>query len=299
MRIAGVLALFASAFALPIGARAQSPYVASEPPPPESTRTSRVNPVLEQYRTAHAAWFTPDERARLDAIDLRGTWTGEPHTLRWLAADRALRQFAPIALDAVVRAREASHLRSAPGVIDTRTASLVMRDRVVAAAFRRRARIDTETAERFATRTATWGLDPPPDPNWRADERSLAADRAIIAAADAALHDDVGEVAAAAGEAAFAVGESERPRVVDAAIALLQDMATAAQAVPIREDGTAPSHVAAVDPLAPAPPNPPARARTRVARPRAHAPPPRVAPDPSPPVQPPSVGLDDFDALPP
>jgi hypothetical protein len=230
-----------------------------------------VNPVIEQFRTALAGWMTADERARLDAVDVRDTWTGEPHALRWLAADRALRQFAPMALDGIVRSRDAARLRSLPAVTDARGAAAVARERVIAAAVRRRARVDVETADRFALRIATWGIDPPAESGWRADERALAADRAVIAAADCAMRDDVAEAANAAQEAAAVLGDGdERARVVDAAIDLVRDMAFAARAVRIPDDFDVPIHVAAFDPFE-LPTVVPARPERHPVRRRAHA----------------------------
>jgi hypothetical protein len=230
-----------------------------------------VSPVIVQYRNALWRWFAPEERSRLDAIDASGTAGAEAHLLRFFAVDRALRRFAPMALDAVVRGREAVRLRALPPVVDERSASVAARSPVVLAAVRRRDHVANASAEALAraliehgpalSREGAPGLAP------QSAERLLAADRAVLAAADAAHFRDVGDVAEAALAAATAYGtDVDRAAVVDACVDLLRELVTVARESP---PVTAPSGYLppAVDPLAEALAEPPARAgRGRRAR---------------------------------
>ncbi len=103
------------------GARAQ-------PIPPRSPTPSTdpsVHPVVYAFHHGfHAAagdssrGVTADELARFDAITRTGTAHGRRLRLGLLAADRAVRYFAPVALEAIGRAPEAARLRALAPITD-------------------------------------------------------------------------------------------------------------------------------------------------------------------------------------
>jgi hypothetical protein len=224
------MALEGTSFAQDASHTAQSPGRQSSAQQ-ASTEVSapEVSVVIEQYRNALADWFTPDELERLEAVDLNGTGGADARVLRFVAIDRAFRRFAPMALDAVVRSRDAERLRELLPITDDRSAASAVRNRVVVAALRRRERVAVASADEMARAMCARGAGPVEaavatnDPG--VDERTTAAERAVVLTADAAKSRDLDDVAQAALAAATAYGtDVDRAAVVDATFDLLRDL---------------------------------------------------------------------------
>lgn len=87
-------------------------------------QTVPEQPVLRAYVQTLAAWMTPEERARLAALDYAGTDLGDAQRLRYLAADRIVRRLLPLALEArhePLLDRYAAALRRLPPLLDVDT----------------------------------------------------------------------------------------------------------------------------------------------------------------------------------
>lgn len=158
-------------------------------------------------------WMTPLERARLDAVDTSHTRRGDARELTLMAADRVTHVVLPIALDAAHRTAEAIRLRTSPAVIDratARSANAMVQSLPHLAA--------TPPSMQGAT-TGPLGCDQPI--TWASIALQQAGDRRFADRADVSM----------AFCAAARVG-GDRAALVDAAIGLVRDLATAARPAP-------------------------------------------------------------------
>lgn len=63
-------------------------------------REANLNPVLAAYSSAMTDWMDEDELAAVAELDLTDTMRGDPQRLRYIAADRTVREILPLALEA-------------------------------------------------------------------------------------------------------------------------------------------------------------------------------------------------------
>jgi hypothetical protein len=77
--------------------------------------------VIAEYRVTLVQRLSAADGARVDALDTRDTQRGSGRALSFLAADRAVRVFLPLALDALSRAPEAARLRRLAPLLDARS----------------------------------------------------------------------------------------------------------------------------------------------------------------------------------
>lgn len=79
-------------------------------------RAADAHPVLFAYWETVRFSLNDADRARMDAIDVKGTSAGRGERLAYLALDRAIRGFAPLLLDGTGRSAAAQELRGLPAV---------------------------------------------------------------------------------------------------------------------------------------------------------------------------------------
>lgn len=194
-----------------------------------------VHPSIATLRTALWYWLDEPGRRRLMAVDAQRTSTADTQRVQLFLADRALRRFAPMALAMLSRRAEAIALRSAPPVRTLADADAITRNAVVQRIVRRREAVDVATASGFARRLIRLGASI--NGTSSSDEdRQFAADRAVVAAADAARTRDAAEVALVIAETNLAYGtRAERSVVVDEAIHLLEEAVAIARGNPAVE----------------------------------------------------------------
>ncbi|MFO0558515.1 MAG: hypothetical protein U0269_10900 [Polyangiales bacterium] len=238
-----------------------------------------VHSTIAALRGALWHWLDETERRRLSAVDATRTSGAETATLQLFLADRALRRFAPMALAVLSRRNEAIALRRAAQLRTTSDADAVARNATVVRILRRREEVATATAATFARRLQRLGASiSPTTPS--EEDREFAADRAVVAAAEAARTRDPSEVAIAIAETNIAYGgRAARSVVVDEAIHLLEELVAIARGNPAVERPLPPLPVT-IDPdandlpigpstVASAPRTSARNARARSRRPRA------------------------------
>lgn len=237
----------------------------SEGAPPA---TDGTHPAIAMLRGALWYWLDTDERALLAAVDTSRTTMGDPAVVQRFLVDRALRRFAPMALAACRRRAEAVALRGVAPVSDDRAMDSVARMAVVARIVRRRQSVEVATVEQFAQRQLRLGASMPQGLTGEND-RDFAADRAVIAVAEAARLRDPAEIARVIAETSIAYGgRAERRVVVDEAVHLLEEATAIARGNPIVERPM-PHLPVSIDPDADMLPNGAlAAVRPRHARPR-------------------------------
>lgn len=101
-----------------------APHVAKSTAPTSAPTRPLLHPVLEAYVGTLEAFLEPDERTRLDALDLAGTLPGDAQRLRYLAADRVVHALLPRALEVAGDPRLSAHaerLRSLPPLLNRDT----------------------------------------------------------------------------------------------------------------------------------------------------------------------------------
>jgi hypothetical protein len=167
---------------------------------------------IAAIRGALASWLTAPERQRLAAVDTTSTCRGSTRVLMLLAADRVVRVLLPLALDGARRGADAARLRALPPVTDRASAR---RANAVVAAL---PYLGVEAPSTTAARTGPLGCDQP----------LVWASIALQQAGDARFADraDVGMAFCAAARV-----WGERAAVVEAAIALVRELADAARRV--------------------------------------------------------------------
>jgi hypothetical protein len=194
-----------------------------------------VHPTIAQLRGALWYWLDETERRRLMTVDAARTSGADTPTLQLFLADRAVRRFAPMALAVLSRRAEAIALRGSGAIRTVTAADAVVRMPVVARVLRRREQVATATAASFARRMERLGPAITPG-NPSEDDRQHAADRAVVAAAEAARTRDAAEVALTIAETGIAYGgRAERSVVVDEAIHLLEELVAVARGTPAVE----------------------------------------------------------------
>ena len=187
-------------------------YVTGEP---WSDHPRCACPVVTRYAMRLNDRLTKDERQRLIPYIVRiagSRATREVEQQRaYLAATRAVKRFAPLALDARGLGEQAAALRALPDITDRRTA-LGAKTAAAAAA----ADADADAAAAYAAADAAAYA--------AADAADAAADAAD--AADAAAAADAADAADAAADAAYAAADAADARrtVVDEALACLDAM---------------------------------------------------------------------------
>jgi uncharacterized protein (DUF2267 family) len=201
--------------------------------PPREAQS--VHPTIATLRGALWYWLDETERQRLHTVDATQTSGGDTTTLQLFLADRALRRFAPMALAVRSRRHEAIALRRAAPLRTIDDAVAVARNPTVLRILRRREYVETSTAATFARRLQRLGaaiVSTTPSE----EDREFAADRAVIAAAEAARTRDPTEVAMAIAETNIAYGgRAARSIIVDEAIHLLEELVAIARGNPAVE----------------------------------------------------------------
>lgn len=194
-----------------------------------------VHPTIAALRGALWYWLDETERRRLTTVDASRTSAAETATLQLFLADRALRRFAPMALAVLSRRTEALALRGSPRLRTMTDADAVARNTTVQRILRRREEVATATAATFARRLQRLGASIAPTiPS--EEDREFAADRAVVAAAEAARTRDPAEVAIVIAETNIAYGgRAARSVVVDEAIHLLEELVAIARGNPAVE----------------------------------------------------------------
>jgi hypothetical protein len=200
-----------------------------------STEHVSVHPTIAALRGALWYWLDESERRRLSSVDAARTNNADTPTLQLFLADRALRRFAPMALAVRSRRAEALALRALPPLRTLADANAAARVSVVQRIIRRREAVEVATVASFARRLQRLGASIvttlPTD-----EDREFAADRAVIAATEAARTRDAAEVAIAIAETGIAYGgRAERSVVVDEAIHLLEELVAVARGTPAVE----------------------------------------------------------------
>ncbi|MBL8685618.1 MAG: hypothetical protein JNK05_40955 [Myxococcales bacterium] len=194
-----------------------------------------VHPTISALRGALWHWLDEPGRRRLMAVDAQRTSAADTQRVQLFLADRALRRFAPMALAMLSRRTEALALRGAPALRTLADADAVARNSVVQRIMRRREAVDVATASGFARRLIRLGASI--SPAFSNDEDlQFAADRAVVAAAEAARTRDAAEVALVIAETNIAYGSrAERSVVVDEAIHLIEEAVAIARGNPAVE----------------------------------------------------------------
>jgi hypothetical protein len=234
-----------------------------------------VHPTIAILRSALWYWLDDAGRRRLMAVDAQRTSAADTQRVQLFLADRALRRFAPMALAMRSRRAEAIALRGSPALRTLADADTVARNAVVQRILRRREAVAVATASGFARRLIRLGASISGASSGE-DDPQIAADRAVVAAAEAARTRDATEVAMAIAETNLAYGDrAERSVVVDEAVHLIEEVVAIARGNPAVERPLPPLPVS-IDPDANVLPIGPASAPTtavvaRNAQPRARA----------------------------
>lgn len=194
-----------------------------------------VHPTIAAVRGALWYWLDETERRRLSTVDATLTSAADTRTLQLFLVDRALRRFAPLALAALERRNEAIALRNAPPIRTIADADAVGRLPAVTRVMRRRESIETSTSAAFARRMQRLGASIS-SASMTEHDREFAADRAVVAAAEAARTRDPAEIAIVIAETNIAFGgRAARSVVVDEALHLLEELVAIARGNPAVE----------------------------------------------------------------
>lgn len=185
--------------------------------------------VIAQLRNALRPWLSAQEQQRLDAISAEGTALGNATSLRYLAADRALRAFVPLAMELVERPRAAARLRQLAPVVDRRSSQAALRDRSLLDAAHHREELARQAAENLARAMVRRGSQVRVQ-DIAGDARELAADRALLAAADAVQGRESADVAETVAEALHSSGDAQQREAVFVLVfGLVRDLADLAR----------------------------------------------------------------------